>query len=66
MAVTTIGNNPKSAIEAARREVAEEELRKGVEQLKTKLRERARAQTVLDNIDREIQEIEIKIAQGNV
>lgn len=57
--------DPKAAIARAKREIAEENMKKGVEQLKTKLRERDRAQTVLANIEREIKDLEMSIEQGN-
>lgn len=63
--VTSIQPSAKAAITKARQEVAEENMRKGVELLKTKLRERERAATVLANVDREIAELELKIEQGN-
>lgn len=66
MTVTQIGNtgNAKSAIAEARAEIAQEQVRKGVEKLKIKLREQAAAQLVLDNITREIADLELKIEQG--
>lgn len=57
---------PADAIATARAEIAAEQLRKGVEKLKIKLREQAAAQLVLDNVSREIEELELKINQGNV
>lgn len=68
MSVTSIESGKsaaQTAIERARREVAEENLRKSVDLLKTKLRERERAATVLSNIDREIKDLELAIEQGN-
>lgn len=56
----------KVAIAAARKEIADENLKKSIEVLKTKLREKARAQTIVDNIDREIADLEGAIEQGNV
>jgi len=56
----------RNAIDAARAEIVEENLKKGVELLKKKLREREVALTVLSNIDREIAELELKIEQGNI
>jgi len=56
----------KAAIARAKREVQEENMKKAVETLKGKLRERDRAATVLENIDREISELELKIEQGNL
>lgn len=61
----TNGSDAKAAIARAKREIAEENMKKGVEQLKTKLRERDRAKTVLDNIEREIKDLELSIEQGN-
>lgn len=67
MTITSIENtDAKAAIAKARREIAEENLNKGVSKLKTKLRERESAATVLANIDREIAELELAINQGNV
>lgn len=57
--------DPKNAIETAEREFAQENMRQGVERLKTKLRERARAKAILDNIDREIADLKTAIEQGN-
>jgi methylase of polypeptide subunit release factors len=56
----------KAAIIKAKEEIAEENLKKAVDLLKKKLREREAAQTVLSNIDREICELELKIEQGNI
>lgn len=68
MSLNSVGGTTaaQSAIERARFEVREETMKKGVEQLKTKLRERERAATVLANIDREIVDLEQAITQGNV
>lgn len=63
--VTPAAVDPKAAIARAKREIAEENMKKGVEQLKAKLRERDRAKTVLDNIEREIKDLELSIEQGN-
>ena len=64
--VTELKPNYKDVISRAKREMQEENVKKAVEALKGKLRERDRAQTVLANIDREIQELELKIEQGNL
>lgn len=56
----------KEVVARAKREVQEENVKRAVESLKGKLRERDRAQTVLANIDREIAELELKIEQGNL
>lgn len=63
--ITNASTDAKAAIARAKREIAEENMKKGVEQLKTKLRERDRAKTVLDNIEREIKDLELSIEQGN-
>jgi len=59
-------SNASEAIERAKEEVAQENLEKGVESLKVLLRQRASAKTVLDNIDREIEDTEEAIKQGNL
>lgn len=66
MSLQVVTNLPKDAVARARAEIAEETLRKGVEKLKIKLREQAAAQLVLDNVSREIAELELKIEQGAV
>ena len=58
--------DPQAAIAKAHKEVAEELQEKAVKLLKAKLREKAEAQTVLENIDREIEELELRIEQGNI
>ena len=64
--VTELKPNFKEVISRAKREVAEENVKKAVEALKGKLREKDRAETVLSNSNREIQELELKIEQGNL
>jgi hypothetical protein len=64
--VTELKPSYKDVISRAKREVQEENVKKAVETLKGKLRERDRAQTVLANIDREVAELELKIEQGNL
>jgi hypothetical protein len=56
----------KAAIARARREVLEESMSRAVALLKKKLQEQTTAQTVLDNIQREIAELELRIEQGNI
>jgi len=56
----------REAINAAKQEIAQENLQKAVNLLKAKLREREAAQTILQNVDRSIAELELKIEQGNV
>ena len=56
----------KDAIAKAKAEIAEENLNKAVDLLKRKLRERQSALTILNNIDREIADLELKIEQGNI
>ncbi len=55
-----------AAITRARNEVAEENQKKSVELLKVKLRALAAAETVVANIGREIEELELAIEQGNI
>ena len=64
--VTDLKPNFKDVVSRAKREVQEENVRLAVDKLKGKLREKDRAQTVLSNIEREIQELELKIEQGNL
>ncbi len=56
----------QAAITAARNEVAQENQRKAIDLLKTKLRSLASAETVVANIKREIADLELKIEQGNI
>lgn len=56
----------KAAIAKAHREVAEENQEKAVKLLKSKLREKEAAETVVANIEREIADLEMKIEQGNI
>jgi hypothetical protein len=58
--------NAKDAILKAKNEIAEENLKKGVEALKRKLREQNAAEAVLANVKREIAELELQIEQGNI
>ena len=55
----------KAAITRARNEVAEENQKKAVSLLKEKLRALDTAETVVANINREIEELELAIEQGN-
>jgi len=57
-----VGN---SILDQAKEEIAEEETKRAISLYKSKLKERNSAQTVLDNIDREIEDLELKIKQGN-
>lgn len=54
-----------SILDKAKEEIAKEEVARAVTLYKAKLKERNAAKTVLDNIDREIQDLELKIEQGN-
>lgn len=58
--------NPKAAIAKARREISEENQEKAVKLLKGKLRELSGAETVVSNVKREIEELELKIEHGNI
>jgi len=58
--------NASAAIARAHQEIAEEQMAKSVIALKAKLRERASAETVLANVNREIADLELKIEQGNL
>jgi len=63
--MTDIVVDAKAAIARARREVQEDLMKKAVDKLKAKLKERDTASTVLANIDREIKDLELAIEQGN-
>ena len=63
--VTDLKSKGQKAIEKAREEVEAEDMADAVCKLKAKLRERQEAKTVLDNIDREIADLEEAITQGN-
>jgi DNA primase large subunit len=54
------------ALKKAKEEIREENMKKSIELFKKKLREREAAQTVLANVDRELNELQLKIEQGNV
>lgn len=56
----------KAAITKAKREIAEEIQDKAVALLKNKLRELNSAETVVANVKREIEELELKIEHGNI
>jgi hypothetical protein len=58
--------DPKAAIAKAHREIAEENQSKAVKMLKIKLRELEAAKVVVENVTREISELELKIEQGNI
>lgn len=58
--------DPKAVVARAQREIAEEQMSKAVVALKTKYRELGAAQTVIDNVRREIAHLELKIEQGNL
>lgn len=62
----TASNTARAAITRARNEIAEEQQKKAVELLKSKLRELAAAETVVANITREIEDLEARIEQGNI
>jgi hypothetical protein len=55
----------KAAIAKARREIQEEAMELAVKKLKAKYREREQAQVILDNIDREIEDLEASVEDGN-
>lgn len=58
--------DPKAAIAKAHREISEENQAKAVKLLKTKLRELEAAKVVVENVQREIDDLELKIEQGNI
>ena len=58
--------DPKAAIAKAKREIQEENQDKAVKLLKGKLRELTSAEGVVENIEREIADLELKIEHGNI
>lgn len=56
----------KAAIIQARNEIAKEERDKAVKLLKDKYREQRAAEVALENINREIEDLEKAIEQGNI
>jgi hypothetical protein len=57
--------NAKNIREQAEAEVAKERAERAKTLLKAKLNDKAKAQTVLDNLNREIQDLETAIEHGN-
>lgn len=56
----------ESVAERAKREVAEEHAKTAVEKLKVKYRSLKSAETVVENVKREIADLELAIEQGNI
>ena len=65
MTVEKFESKAQKAIQKARQEVEEEDLKDAVVKLKSLLRQEQEAQTVLRNIQREIEDLEEAIKQGN-
>jgi hypothetical protein len=55
----------RAAIEQAHAEIEQENMAKGVKLLKAKLRELQVARTVLENLQREVTDLEQSIEDGN-
>jgi len=66
MSVKDIGERQLSVREQAQRELDRENAAKALGGMKALLQRRKTAQTVLDNIDREIADYEAAIEQGNL
>lgn len=66
---TTLDNKVKvdtrAIIERARQEVRDELTNKAVSSLKLKYKDLEKAQTIVENIKREIEDLELSIEQGN-
>ena len=62
---TKLETKAQKAINKARQEVEEEDLKDAVIKLKALLRQEQEAETVLRNIKREIEDLEEAIKQGN-
>ena len=58
--------DPKAVLAKAYAEIEKEDVEKAVKLLKSKLREKKEAETVLRNVEREIKDLELRIEQGNV
>ena len=56
----------KTALQLAEEEIAKEKKDKAVLMLKEKLRERDKAKLMLENIEREIQDLNEQIKQGDI
>jgi len=68
MSVSTIGSTQSTAAAAlakAKEEIAAEQLTKGVAAFKVKLRALEAAKLVVENLEREIADLQAKIEQGN-
>lgn len=63
--VTEVKNN-RTPMEIAKAELAEELSKKSVKLLKDKLRELDKAETIVCNIKREIEDLEQQITDGNI
>lgn len=63
--VTNMETKGQKAIRKAREEVESEDLKTATGKLKKKLRELQEAETVVNNIKREIEDLEEEITQGN-
>lgn len=63
--VTNMETKGQKAIRKAREEVESEDLKTATGKLKKKLRELQEAETVCNNIKREIEDLEEEITQGN-
>lgn len=58
--------NSSDILTEAKERVAKKQLEKAVTALEEVWERREDAQTILNNIDREISELELKISQGNI
>lgn len=63
--VTDIGKSNLTPRQQAQAELDAEQRKQDVSRLKTKLRDLQNAKTIVANLEREIQDIEAAIAQGN-
>jgi len=63
--VTNMETKGQKAIRVAREEVESEDLKTSTGKLKKKLRELQEAEVIVNNIKREIEDLEEEITQGN-
>lgn len=55
----------KTALEIAKKEFADEQREEAVKQLKVKLKELGKAKLIVENIERELEDLSARIEQGD-
>lgn len=64
--IKAVDNNGRSPREIAEAEIAKEKAEKAVELLKEKFRQLDKAKTIVANIEREIEDLEQQIEDGDI